>query len=70
MTSQHLPDRPSLEQLHRAAMFGHAEAARVLLAHGAAGSPLEWNAPEKAPEPERMHEQLAELCRAVATAAP
>jgi ankyrin repeat protein len=103
-------DRDGVTALHRAAMFGHAEAARVLLTHGArvdaledmfsgtplvwaaqgwsqgaradrdylgvarqliaAGSPIEWNAPEKAPDPERIHEQLAELCRAAATTAP
>ncbi|HXS27939.1 MAG TPA: ankyrin repeat domain-containing protein [Steroidobacteraceae bacterium] len=103
-------DREGITPLHRAAMYGHAEAVRVLLAHGArvdvvdgtfcgtplvwaargwsqgvhsgrnylgvahqligAGSPLEWDAPERAPDPERMHEQLAELCRAAAGAAP
>jgi ankyrin repeat protein len=30
----------------------------------AAGSSREWAAPEKAPDPESTHEQLAELCRA------
>ena len=103
-------DRDGITPLHRAAMFGHAEAARVLLAHGApvdalegmfagtplvwaaqgwsqgaragrdylgvarqliaAGSPLEWNAPERAPDPERMHETLAELCRAAVATGP
>ena len=29
----------------------------------AAGSPLEWNPPEKAPDPEGTQEQLAALCR-------
>ncbi|MGH8219756.1 MAG: ankyrin repeat domain-containing protein [Steroidobacteraceae bacterium] len=72
-------DRDGVTPLHRAAMFGHAEAARVLLAHGApadalegmfAGTPLEWNAPEKTPDPESMQEQLAELCRAAAASTP
>lgn len=102
-------DSDGVTPLHRAAMFGHAEAVRALLAHGApvnaldgmfagtplvwaaqgwsqgprenrdylgvahqlmaAGSPLEWEAPERAPDPERMHEQLAELCRAAAKSA-
>jgi hypothetical protein len=35
--------------------------ARLLLA---AGSPREWVAPEKAPDPEGTHDRLAELCRA------
>jgi len=101
-------DGDGVTPLHRAAMFGHAEAVRTLLAHGAqvddvdgmfrgtplvwaaqgwsqgahaerdyvgvarqliaAGSPLEWQAPEKAPDPERTHELLAELCRAAAGA--
>jgi len=39
----------------------HVTVARVLLA---AGSPREWNAPEKAPSPERTHELLADLIRA------
>ena len=97
-------DSNGVEALHRAAMGGHVEAARVLLAHGAsvnakdgmfaatplvwacegwrhatqngadhvevarlllaAGSPREWVAPEKAPDPEGTQERLAELCRA------
>jgi hypothetical protein len=101
-------DNDGVTSLHRAAMAGHAEAVRVLLAHGAsvnaldgmfsatplvwategwshgphdgtdyigvarlliaAGSSLEWTPPEKAPDPERTHEHLVELCRA-ATAA-
>jgi hypothetical protein len=87
-------------------MAGHKDAARVLIAHGAAvnaldgmfsGTPLlwaaegwshgsngsdfvevarvliaagslrEWNAPEKAPDPEGTHAKLAELCRAAGT---
>jgi hypothetical protein len=40
------------------------EVARVLLA---AGSSREWNAPEKAPDPEGTHAKLAELCRAAGT---
>lgn len=39
----------------------HLAVARLLLA---AGSPREWMAPEKAPDPERTQEQLIELCRA------
>jgi hypothetical protein len=39
----------------------HVEVARLLLA---AGSPREWVAPEKAPDPEGTHDRLAELCRA------
>jgi len=39
----------------------HLAVARLLLA---AGSPREWVAPEKAPDPERTQEQLIELCRA------
>jgi hypothetical protein len=38
----------------------HLRAARLLIA---AGSPLEWNPPEKAPDPEGTQEQLAALCR-------
>ena len=97
-------DSNGVEALHRAAMGGHVDAARVLLAHGssvnaqdgmfaatplvwacegwshatqngadhvgvarlllAAGSPREWSAPEKAPDPEGTHERLAELCSA------
>jgi ankyrin repeat protein len=37
--------------------------ARLLIA---AGSPLEWIPPEKAPNPEHTQEQLIELCRAAA----
>ena len=100
-------DRDGVTVLHRAAMAGHAEAVRVLLAYGAsvnaldgmfsatplvwasegwshdshqassdhplvarllmaAGSSLEWNPPEKAPNPEGTQEQLIELCRAAA----
>ena len=97
-------DHDGVTALHRAAMGGRTEAARVLIAGGAnvnaldgmfAGTPLlwaaggwrnnpdpradylgvarqlitagssrEWIAPEKAPDPESTHEQLAELCRA------
>ena len=39
----------------------HVEVARLLLA---AGSPREWAAPEKAPDPEGTQERLIELCRA------
>ena len=39
----------------------HPGVARLLLA---AGSPREWVAPEKAPDPESTQEQLIELCRA------
>jgi hypothetical protein len=42
---------------------GHVRAARLLIE---AGSSLEWIPPEKAPDPEGTHEQLAELCRAAA----
>jgi ankyrin repeat protein len=41
----------------------HLRAARLLIA---AGSPLEWNPPEKAPDPEGTQEQLAALCREAA----
>jgi len=41
----------------------HVSAARLLIA---AGSPLEWNPPEKAPDPEGTQEQLAALCREAA----
>ncbi|HWV98785.1 MAG TPA: ankyrin repeat domain-containing protein [Candidatus Acidoferrum sp.] len=41
----------------------HVRAARLLIA---AGSPLEWNPPEKAPDPEGTQEQLAALCREAA----
>jgi ankyrin repeat protein len=44
----------------------HPAAARLLIA---AGSPLEWIAPEKAPDPERTQETLIELCRAAADSA-
>ncbi len=97
-------DSNGVEALHRAAMGGHVEAVRVLLANGAsvnaldgmfsatplvwacegwrheakngadhvgvakvllaAGSPREWAAPEKAPDPEGTHERLAEFCQA------
>jgi len=102
----HVKDSNGVEALHRAAMGGHVEAVRVLLAHNAsvnavdgmfsatplvwacegwrhatkngadhvgvarvllaAGSPREWTAPEKAPDPEGTHERLAELCAAAA----
>ena len=39
----------------------HVDVARLLLA---AGSPREWVAPEKAPDPEGTQERLIELCRA------
>jgi ankyrin repeat protein len=39
----------------------HVEVARLLLA---AGSPREWVAPEKAPDPEGTQDRLAELCQA------
>ena len=42
----------------------HVGVARVLLA---AGSPREWTAPEKAPDPEGTHELLAEFCKAAET---
>jgi len=42
----------------------HLGAARLLIA---AGSSLEWNPPEKAPDPEGTQEQLAALCRAATT---
>jgi ankyrin repeat protein len=41
----------------------HLSVARLLTA---AGSPIEWIAPEKAPNPEHTQEQLIELCRAAA----
>jgi serine/threonine-protein phosphatase 6 regulatory ankyrin repeat subunit A/serine/threonine-protein phosphatase 6 regulatory ankyrin repeat subunit B len=41
----------------------HVRAARLLIA---AGSPLQWNPPEKAPDPEGTQEQLAALCREAA----
>ena len=41
----------------------HIAVARLLIA---AGCPQEWEAPEKAPDPEGTHERLAELCRAAA----
>jgi hypothetical protein len=43
----------------------HVGVARLLIA---AGSPLEWVPPEKAPDPEGTQEQLSELCRAAAVA--
>jgi ankyrin repeat protein len=39
----------------------HVDVARLLVA---AGSPREWVAPEKAPDPEGTQERLIELCRA------
>jgi hypothetical protein len=44
----------------------HPRVARQLIA---AGSPVEWVPPEKAPDPERTQEQLMELCRAAAAVA-
>jgi ankyrin repeat protein len=41
----------------------YLDVARQLIA---AGSATEWNAPEKAPDQEGTHEQLADLCRAAA----
>jgi ankyrin repeat protein len=41
----------------------HIGVARHLIA---AGSPLEWIPPEKAPDPEGAQEELSELCRAAA----
>jgi ankyrin repeat protein len=41
----------------------HLRTARLLIA---AGSPLEWTPPEKAPDPEGTQEQLAALCREAA----
>jgi ankyrin repeat protein len=41
----------------------HLGVARLLIA---AGSSREWIPPEKAPDPERIQDQLAELCRAAA----
>ena len=43
----------------------HVGVARLLIA---AGSSLEWIAPEKAPDPERGQERLAELIRAASNA--
>jgi hypothetical protein len=43
------------------ARAGYLGVAQALIA---AGSSLEWIAPEKAPDPERTQEQLIELCRA------
>jgi ankyrin repeat protein len=50
----------------RQAGMDHVGVARLLIA---AGSPLEWTPPEKAPDPEGTQEQLNELCRAAAVAA-
>ena len=41
----------------------HISVARLLVA---AGSSQEWQAPEKAPDPEGTQEKLVELCRAAA----
>ena len=41
----------------------HPTVARLLIA---AGSPVTWEPPEKAPNPEGTQEQLIELCRAAA----
>jgi hypothetical protein len=49
----------------RLAGSDHLGVARQLIA---AGSPLEWIPPEKAPDPEGTQEQLMELCRAAAAA--
>ena len=101
-------DKENVTALHRAAMGGHSDAVRVLLAHGApvdavdgnfsatplvwaaqgrsrggagadhvavarlliaAGSPVEWTAPDGAPSPERTEEGLLELRRAAAARA-
>ena len=101
-------DGEGITALHRAAMGGHSDAVRVLLAHGASvntldgfvrgtpllwaahgwqedpdtrigdpkadhvgvarqliagGSPLDWLAPENAPDPQATQEQLANLIR-------
>lgn len=45
----------------------YLEVARLLIA---AGSPLEWAPPDKAPDPERTQEQLLELCRAAEGSGP
>jgi serine/threonine-protein phosphatase 6 regulatory ankyrin repeat subunit A len=42
----------------------HVGVARLLIA---AGSPLTWTEPEKAPDPEGTQEQLMEFCRAAGT---
>ena len=102
-------DKDNVTPLHRAAMGGHVDAVRVLLAHGAdvhaldgmfaapplvwavegrrtvrhhggdhvgvarlliaAGSPLEWNAPEGAPSAEGTQEGLLALRRDAAAGA-
>jgi hypothetical protein len=74
-------DKDGVTALHRAAMAARTEAVQVLLAHGAhagadhvgvarlllaAGCSQEWQAPEKAPDPEGTQEQLINLCRAAA----
>jgi ankyrin repeat protein len=103
-----IADNDRVTPLHRAAMSGHVDAVRVLLAHGApvdaldgmfsapplvwavegrehtrpgtdhvgvarlliaAGSPLEWTAPDGAPSPERTQEGLVELKRDAAARA-
>lgn len=43
----------------------HLSVARMLVA---AGSPLDWTPPDKAPDPEGTQEQLIELCRAAGIA--
>jgi ankyrin repeat protein len=48
-------------QNYRSPRSDFIEVARLLIA---AGSSTEWIAPEKAPNPERTHEQLSELSRA------
>src|SRR5262249_45594289 len=103
-------DKDNVTPLHRAAMGGHVDAVRVLLAHGAdvhaldgmfaapplvwavegrrtvrhrggdhvgvarlliaAGSPPEWNAPERAPSQEGTQEGLLELRRDAGAGAP
>ena len=50
---------------HRPNQGDHIGVARLLIA---AGSPLEWIPPEKAPSPEGTQETLAELCRAAGSA--
>jgi ankyrin repeat protein len=49
----------------RQAGVDHVGVARLLIA---AGSPLEWVPPERAPDPEGTQEQLSELCHAAAIA--
>ena len=51
---------------HRTDDVDYLAVARQLIA---AGSSLEWVAPEKAPDPEATQEELSELCRAAAVVA-